>query len=163
MNHASDIVEQLNDNQAIAMIKRLNDRIFSNIDFDKLMKHIGEPKVSNEILALDDDVFDAELNATDSVRVARQILTSLAKDEGTAGLIEDTWKELEKDDSMFIIEAILAVGLVANLTLFMVSTKMELDLGKLKIRKDKVDLDAVKEIMKPVTELAKAASSLSEA
>ena len=81
-------------------------------------------------------------------------MESIAKDDSLSVLITDAWEEVQNDDSMFV-GTIIAIGLIANLTLFMVSSKIDIDLGVVKISKDKVDTEAVKAIMEPITETIK--------
>jgi hypothetical protein len=73
-------------------------------------------------------------------------------------VITDSWEEVQNDDSMFV-GTVIAVGLMVNLTLFMISSNIEIDFGKVKISKGTVDMEAVKAIMEPISKAASLAST----
>ena len=151
MISAQEIVQNLNDNQAVMMANKINDKIFSNVEFDIIERGIKDDNVGKTLLGLSDDQLKIELNANISVDLSREILESMAKDENLSMLITDVWREVQEDDSMFVGTAI-AIGLIANLTLFMISSEFELEIGGVKLRKHTIDTEAVKAIMEPITE-----------
>ena len=148
---AQEIVQNLNDNQAVMMANKINDKIFSNVEFDIIERGIKDDNVGKTLLGLSDDQLKIELNANISVDLSREILESMAKDENLSMLITDVWREVQEHDSMFVGTAI-AIGLIANLTLFMISSEFELEIGGVKLRKHTIDTEAVKAIMEPITE-----------
>jgi hypothetical protein len=158
MTTAQQIVNNLNDNQAIMMVNKIHNRIFSAVDFDTIENNVKGDDDGSTLLGLSDDQLGAELDAGVSVAVARKFLESVAQDEGLSEVITDSWEEVQNDDSMFV-GTVIAVGLMVNLTLFMISSNIEIDLGKVKISKGTVDTEAVKAIMEPISKAASLAST----
>ena len=158
MTTAQEIVQNLNDNQAVMMVNKIHNRIFNAIDFDVIENNIKNHDVGKALLGLSDDQLNIEFDANISVKLSRSFLESIAKDEGLSDVITNAWEEVQNDDSM-IVGTIIALGLIANLTLFMVSSKIEIDFGNVKINKDKVDIEAVKAIMEPISETIKMISA----
>ena len=154
MTTAEDIVQNLNDNQAVLMVNKIHNRIFNAVDFETIENNVKDDDVGKTLLGLNDDQFNFKLDADISIKISRDFLKSIAKDESLSAVITDAWEEVQNDDSM-MVGTIIALGLIANLTLFMVSSKIEIDYGKVKINKDKVDTEAVKAIMEPITETIK--------
>ncbi len=152
MISAEEIVSTLGDNQAVAMAQRIHNRLFSNIDFADLKQNTQNNADAALLLSLTPQQYELKFDATTSTQLVRQFLTTLANDPETAPIIVDIWQEVTDDDSMFV-GTVVAVGLMVNLTLFMISSELEIDLGKVKIRKAKVDTDAVKAVMEPVKSL----------
>jgi hypothetical protein len=85
-----------------------------------------------------------------SVDISRRLLLTLASDPATAPLVEEAWQEVEDDDSLFI-EAIVALGLIANLTLFMATTRVKFKIGKLQIEKGAADVEMIKAALRPLS------------
>ena len=150
MTTTQDIVKNLNDNQAILMVSKIHDRIFSAVDFSTIEDNVRGNDTGNALLGLNDDQLDIGLEAYISVELARKFLESISGDENLSRIVTDAWEQVENDDSMFV-GTVLAVGLMVNLTLFMISSNIEIDLGKLKITKGTVDTEAVKAIMEPIS------------
>lgn len=154
MTSAQNIVNKLDDSQAVMMLKLVHDRIFDAVDFEVIEKGTKGNVIGENLLEVTDLPIDAEFDSATSIKQARVFLNSIAKDDDLSDLITESWQELQKNDQMFV-GATIAVGLMVNLTLFMVSSKIELKIGNLTIKKDKVDTAAVKAIMQPVTEILK--------
>jgi len=152
MTTAQDIVNRLDDSQSIMMAKVIHDRIFSTLDFNAIADNVQGDSTGERLLELDDIPQDAEFNVMESVTVSKRFLSSIASDENLSILISDAWQELKNNDQLFV-GATIAVGLMVNLTLFMVSSKIEFKIGNLKIKKDKVDSEAVKSIMEFLSKL----------
>lgn len=157
MTTAQEIVENLDDNQVVAMVNRIHNRIYGAVDFATIEKSVKDDNLGNTLLELSDDQLKTEMDAGDSVSVARRFLQSLAQDENLSYLVIDAWEEVQNEDSMFV-GTVIAVGLMVNLTLFMISSNIKIDLGKVKIEKNTVDTEAVKAIMEPLSKAADIAS-----
>ncbi len=157
MTTAQQIVSNLDDNQAILMVNKINDRIYAAVDYSTIEQSAKGDDLGNALLEISDDQMNARMDADDSVAVARRFLDSIARDESLSYLVIDAWEEVQNEDSMFV-GTVIAVGLVVNLTLFMISSKIKIDLGNVTIEKDKVDTEAVKAIMEPLSKVADVAA-----
>lgn len=152
MTSAEEIVSTLSDNQAASLAKRIHNRLFSNIHFADIKENTQNDADAALLLSLTPQQYELKFDANTSTQLVRQFLVTMANDPETAPVIVDTWQEVIEDDSMFV-GTVVAVGLMVNLTLFMISSELEVNIGSLKIRKKTVDSDAVKAVMEPVKSL----------
>ncbi|MCZ6565991.1 MAG: hypothetical protein O6852_07655 [Gammaproteobacteria bacterium] len=160
MTTAQDIVINLNDNQAIKMARNIHDRIFSAVDYDTVEKNSRGDDDGKTLLGLSDDQLKTKFDASTSVELSRNILESISNDEGLSAVIADAWEEVQNDDSMAIgIGTVIAVGLMVNLTLFMISSELELNFKNGKLIKHKVDTEAVKAVVELISKTAKIATA----
>lgn len=154
MSNMQDVIKNLNDNQAVMLLNNIHNRIFNAVDFDDLEKNIKDNDVGKILLELSDEQLNVDFDANISVDLTREFLTSIVKDENFSELIKAAWEEVKNDDAM-MVGTIIAVGLMVNLTLFMVSSKFEIDINGMKFSKDKVDTEAVKAIMGAIGKISK--------
>jgi hypothetical protein len=153
MTTAQNIVLDLSDNQAVLMVNKIHDRIFNAVEFGTIESQVKDDDDGKALLELNNEQLLVKLDSEVSVRLARKFLESVAQDENLSAVVIDTWEEIQSDDSLFI-GTVIAVGLMVNLTLFMISSDIQIDLGKVKISKGKVDTEAVKAIMDPISKAA---------
>jgi hypothetical protein len=155
MDKAITLVKGLSDLQTISLLKQLYGDIFKAVPFNEIEAHLPPDMEEIKILfAIDREVKKKNLASSDSVEGAQKILMAFAQDENLAPILMQAWNEIKDDDSLFI-EAIIAVGLLANLTIFIASSDIEFNIGKLKVKKHKTNANVVKEVLKPVIELIK--------
>ena len=155
MKEAIKIVESLSDVQATSLIRQLYRNIYKAVPYQKMLDNlpIGIDHVDT-LKTLDQEVKKKQLNAPDSVTLAKHILRAFASDGQLSPLVLAAWEEIKDDDKLFI-ETIIAVGLVVNVTLFMATSEIEFKDGKFIFKKGKADADILKSIIEPVTELVK--------
>lgn len=153
MDKAITLVKGLSDLQTISLLKQLYGDIFKAVPFNEIEAHLPSDMEEIKILfAIDREVKKKNLASSESVEGAQKILMAFAQDENLAPILMQAWNEIKDDDSLFI-EAIIAVGLLANLTIFIASSDIEFNIGKLKVKKHKTNANVVKEVLKPVIEL----------
>jgi len=158
MTTAQDIVKNLNDNQAVKMASNIHDRIFSAVDYDTVEKNTRGDDDGKTLLGLSDDQLKTKFDASTSVELSRNILESISNDEELSAVIADAWEEVQNDDSLFI-GTVIVVGLMVNLTLFMISSELELNFKNGKLIKHKVDTEAVKAVVELISKTAKIATA----
>ena len=157
MTAAQEIVQNLDDTQVVAMANSIHNRIFSAVDYAEIENSAGKDDVGKSLMGLTDNQLDQPLDTATAVTLSRQFLVIMAADPEMSGIVEEVWAELKNDDNLFV-GAVIAVGLVFNLTLFMVASDIEINVGNTKIHKKPVDTEAVKaiaEIISTVAGLAK--------
>lgn len=152
MTRSQELVGKLEDTQAVDLANIVHNRVFSSLDYEVLEKSASGSEVGRTLLAVPEEQLDAKLDFATSVNFAREFLELLAKDPEMYPLIEDAWAEYQENDDQFVGAAI-AVGLMVNLTLFMVSSEFEFNLGKFKLRKGKVETEKLKAVLEPVAKL----------
>lgn len=155
MLEANQIVDNLSEVQTVKLASHLYQSIYKAVPY----KTVTESLVTNidevaYIRGLDKETKKHRLDSGQSVEAAKLLLSSFANDDTLAPVLINAWEEVKQDDSLFI-EAIIAVGLLANLTLFMASSEIEMEIGGVKIKKGKPSLDVLKAVLEPITELIK--------
>ncbi len=103
---------------------------------------------------LDIDIMKQNIDPEQSVELARKLLTGFALDKDLSNLIIHNWEKIEKDDSL-MIETIITLGILANLTLFMATTELEFEFKGIKIKKKGANAEQIKAVLSPLTELIK--------
>jgi hypothetical protein len=151
---ATEIVNQLSPVQAAAMVKRINREVSKAIPQDALVPAAGNTPGIDEIASLDPETRVINLESAASQELSRGVLHALASDPATAPLIIQAWEAIRDDDSLFI-ETVVALGLIANLTLFVATTDVDLKVGGLTIRKRRPKADIVRAVVEPLVELVK--------
>ncbi len=152
MEDAVDLVRSLSNVQAVSLLKRVNQDLYGALPYAEVER--SAHKEMRAVLAVDSRARKQSMDPESSVETARMLLAALARDPDLAPLVVQSWEAIRKDHTL-LVEAVLAVGLVLNVTLFMSTTEMEFKVGKLKIRKKAADAKILKELMVPVTALVK--------
>lgn len=156
MPNTVQVVSKLSDIQVIKMVKQIEETIADAISPDELEEH-ADPGALKEVKGATAGDAEQLLPPAVSLDVSRRVLLALASDPATAPLVEQAWAVVEEDDSLFI-EAIIALGLIANLTLFMATTKVKFKVGTLEIDKGDANVEMIKAALQPLT-LSQSSSS----
>jgi hypothetical protein len=154
MRQAKKIVESIDDVQAVSLLKKLNRTVFEAVQFDDLKKNIISIDGIDQIGSLTLEQKKTNLDSDQSGMLTRNILTAFANDSQLAPLLVQCWEEIENDDAMFV-EAVIALGLVANLTLFLATTNLKVKFKNVDIEKKAADPDIIREVLTPITEFVK--------
>ncbi len=158
MQAAQDIIASLSDVEATTLINELYQKVYTAVPFEAMRQGLVSGQAEVETLkSLDPKISQKTFTAQESVLLCRHLLTSFAQDDQLAPLLVNTWEEIKTDDKM-MVETILAVGLVVNVTLFMATSEIEYRDGKLTFIKSKADAGQLKAILSPVTEMVKTMS-----
>jgi hypothetical protein len=152
MQDAVELVRSLSNVQAVALLQRLNKDLYGAVQYSEV-EQCAQPEALTS-LAVDGRARKQTMDAENSAAAARMLLTVMARDPGLAPVVVQAWDAVRKDHTL-MVETVLAVGLVLNLTLFMSTTEMEFKVGKLKVKKKAADAKLLKELLVPVTELIK--------
>jgi len=151
MQTAVEIVQTLDSVQAVSLLKRLNQIIFGAVTYQEIQDHL--PAGIDELKLLENLDVQAKkqyLDPKTSVELSRQLLMEFARDEALAPVVIKAWDDIREDDSLFI-ETIIALGLIANLTLFMATTDLEFTVGQLRIKKPPAPPALVKAVLNPLS------------
>ena len=154
MQDTVTLVNNLSDVQAVNLLKQLNQTVYKNIPYNKVVAQLPDQEDVTFIRDLDIESKKQPLDEAASIEATRHVLMSFAQDKQIAPLLETAWEKIKDDDSL-LIDVIVAVGLLANLTLFMATTEIEFKVGGLTIKKGTASEGAIKAILSPVSELIK--------
>lgn len=159
MHDAEQVVGRLTDVQAISLAKRLNTAIYSAVPAAVVNEHVSREIDDVDVLiALGPDARKQSLDPAQSIKMTRELLAAFARDPKLAPLLMHEWDALSSDDSLFTPDTFVYLGLVVNLALLLATTELEYKKGAFKLVKRTADAKIVRELMKPLVELAKKAT-----
>lgn len=155
MQKAIAIVEKLSDVQTVSLLKQIELMLSKAIPPGAVEAHLPEDLEGVSLLRkLSPATKASKADPTVSVTIAKGMLRAMAADDNLAPLVVRAWDEVKSDDSLFVGAAI-AVGLMANLALFLVTTELEFEVKNLKIKKGKASAEVIREVLRPLTEFVK--------
>lgn len=137
------------------MLKKLNQILHSSVPPQKISDNLDmtiEEVAYLKTMKL--EIKKKHLSPQESIQMTMHVLRTIALDDTLAPVILQAWDEIKDDDGLFI-EAIIAVGLIVNLTLFMATSDIEFKAGGLSIRKGRADAQTIKTLVEPITEMVK--------
>lgn len=152
-----EMVNQLSDSQVIGVTKALFRRVYAEIPYDDVrIKAQGQAPL-HSLLALGEDNLRKEMAAEDSTYIGRLVLSQYAVDDAFGPLVRESIEKVKKSDDL-VVDIILAVGLVVNLTLLITTTKVDVSKGPdgkihWRVRKSEASPELVKAVVKPVAEM----------
>ena len=154
MKKALDIVQDIDDVQAVMMLKQIYQDIFTVIPLKEIKQNVEYQGSVSMLKDLDIDIMKQNIDPEQSVELTRKVLKGFALDKDLSNLVIHNWEKIEKDDSL-MIETIITLGLLANLTLFMATTELEFEFKGIKIKKKGANAKQIKAVLSPLTELIK--------
>jgi hypothetical protein len=128
MPNTIELVQGFSDSQVVEVMKELFNTVYTNVPYEQVMNNSKGVADVGQLVSLDEDTMQQELSATDSTRFGRLVLDEYARDPQLAVLIEQAWEKVQSSDDL-IVDPLLALGLVVNLTLFMATTEVTLERG----------------------------------
>jgi hypothetical protein len=157
-----EVVRRLSDDQVAQVVRALFNQVYTKIPFDQVRANCASAPAVASLADLGAGVLGRKLEAADSVRLGRVLLEQFAGDPNLAPFVDEAWSEVGNSDDL-VVETLLALGLVVNLTLLIVTTKVTVERdqkGRLtwRIEKRTADAKLVKSIVGPLTKLAGTAS-----
>jgi hypothetical protein len=154
MQKAFEIIQNLDDVQSVKMLKQIYKDIFKAIPFDEVKRSAGDNESVSLLCNLDTDMMRHNFEPEQSVDLTKNMLLAFAEDENLFWLVINAWEKIENDDSL-MIETIITLGLIANLTLFMATTEAEFEIKGVKIKKGIANAEQIKAVLSPLVELIK--------
>ena len=149
-------IETLSEKQVIEVLNEIYAKLFSEIDYHAVSA-CGKQASESDIVFfanLSDDKKRHETKSSDVSSIARSLLLNMADNHEYALLIETTIDEVESSAHLSVVGAIIAVGLLVNLTLLVATTEIKYDNGKITLVKHRASTDLVKTVLEPVKVLA---------
>ena len=161
MSEVMEMVNKLSDSESVMAAQELFDTVFTEIDYDAMVKNSTEFPELQDILKIDDSKLESDLSASESIQLSRIVLQNFAANPGLAPAVTDACEKVKKQDDLFV-GAILAFGLVVNLTLLIASTSVSIEKGPdgviWKIEKAKSTQEVIKATIESITKFATSGS-----
>jgi hypothetical protein len=118
-----ELVRSMSDTAVVEVVKELFEIVYSEVSYDDVKDTSASVPKLKPLASLDEDALQSDLTAAESAKLSRALLEQFAADPNLSPLIEQAWNRVLRSDNM-IVEVIVAVGLIANLTLFVATTGM---------------------------------------
>ncbi len=147
--NAIDIVDHLSDVQAVSLIKHIGRNLTGKENMEKVrIVEFGDADLES-LKTLTLEMKKENLDSESSKASARLILRAMAESPELSPVVIDSWEEIKNDDKL-VVETIIALGLIANLTILLSTTKVKLKYKGLEIDKGEASVPLIRAILNPI-------------
>lgn len=158
MQTTLEMVNQLSDSQVIGATKVLFSRVYTEIPYEEVLTNAQGQGPLIPLLSIGENALRKDLTTEDSTRIGRLVLSQYAVDDAFGPLVREAIEKVQTSDDL-VVDIILAVGLVVNLTLLMATTKVDISKGpdgkiNWRIIKSEASPELVEAVVKPVADMA---------
>ena len=152
-------VEGLSDSQLVEVLNEVHAKVFSAIDYQDVANNafVTEQEDIQYLANLDAEKKGAQKELDEAGETARTLLLYMAQDDEYAKVIDDAITEVASSEHLSVVGAIVAVGLLVNLTILVSTTEIKYIDGKITVVKGVAPTDLVKTILAPVKALVERA------
>ncbi len=162
MQNTLKLVHDLSDSQVVEVVKELFNIVYTHVPYKQIKDNSEAVAEVAQLASLDAEVMKHELSAVDSARFGRLVLEQYARDPELAPFVEQAWDKIQGSDNL-IIDVILALGLVVNLTLLVATTKVQVQKGtdgktSWTFGKKEAEEGLVRAVVNPLVKVAKSTS-----
>ncbi len=158
-SHVINQIRELDDANTIKFFDYFNQKMLNGVDdLDRLVEEIPStirsmPEFSQiDRLSMEEE--EVELDTTESVAIARNVLETLAQEPSLSPILEKTLdlykQEMEQGQSNPIISASLA----ASMILVIATTEISIKIGDVKFVKYAATPELIRETLKPLVNLS---------
>ena len=158
MDESLEMVNKLSDTETVMAAKEFYETAFDKIDFKDVKENSAGFSDLQDLLNIDKSKRKVQMSPSDTIELSRMILQIFAADTGYAPAIKEICENVKNRDDL-LIGAVVAVGLIVNLTLLLASTSIIIEKdseGKVtwKIEKSKSPIEAVKAAIGAISKVA---------
>jgi hypothetical protein len=125
MQDALAIVNDLSDSQIVELTKQLFKTVYSHAPYKQVRQNWESVPDVAPLAELSSDDLKRELSPPDSAQLSRLMLEQFAKDPEFSPLLLQAWEAVRSSDHL-IVDAILSLGVIVNLTLLVATTKLDI-------------------------------------
>ena len=125
MQDALALVNSLSDSQIVELTKELFKTVYSHLPFKQVKQNWESVPDVARLAELNSDDLKRELAPADSAQISRLLLEQFAKDPEFSPAVLQSW-EAVRDSDHLILDAIISLGLIVNLTLLVATTKLDM-------------------------------------
>jgi hypothetical protein len=118
-------LNDLSDSQIVELTKQLFKTVFSHVAYKQVRQNWESVPDVTPLAELSSDDLKRELSAPDSAQISRLLLEQLAKDPEFSPVVLQSWEAVRNSDHL-ILDAIISLGLIVNLTLLVATTKLDM-------------------------------------
>ena len=159
MEATSQRIETIPPEQVGSVVELAFKKIFEHVPIEQVRENAGSMAEVSILAGLEPDTLRQDLGEEESAQFGRVILEHLARNPALSPLVDEAISEV-RDSDLLVVETLLAVGFVVNLTLLVATTEIEIETGsdgktRWKFRKGVASTDLVKSLVDPLTKFLK--------
>lgn len=125
MQDALALVNSLSDSQIVELTKELFKTVYSHLPYKEVKQNWESVPEVARLAELNSDDLKRELPPADSAQISRLLLEQLAKDPEFSPVVLQSWEAVRNSDNL-ILDAMVSLGLIVNLTLLVATTKLNM-------------------------------------
>jgi hypothetical protein len=149
-----DRLRQLSDSEIVAVAREFFDRVFAAVPFDQVQANFDADPAVAGLATLDAAALRRELPADESKRLSCAVLEAAARDPALEPLVRESIELVQRSDQL-VVEVILSLGLLVNLTLLLATTRLRVHKGGdgriiWDVSKDTATPELMKTVVEPV-------------
>lgn len=124
MQSTLELIDSLSDSEVVRVAKELFGVVYTQVPYSHVRDNSpGVPEI-DLLSSLNRETMKQELSPMDSARFGRLLLEQFARDPGLAPLVQQACEKVHASDNL-ILDLVLTVGVIANLTLLVATTKVK--------------------------------------
>ena len=156
MKEIIEKIDGLSDEQVVEVLTEVHANLFSKIDYKDVVNNaIASDQEDIRYLAgLDAETKGMQKDIAEAGEAARNLLIYMARDDEYAKVVDDAITEISSSDHLSVVGVIVAIGLLANLTILVSTTRIKYIDGKITVIKGVAPTNLIKTILEPVKVLA---------
>jgi len=125
MQDALALVNSLSDSQVVELTKELFKTVYTHLPYKEVKQNWESVPDVAHLAELNSDDLRRELSPDDSAQLSRLLLEQFAKDPEFSPVVLQSWETVRHSDHL-ILETIIALGFIVNLTLLVATTKLDM-------------------------------------
>lgn len=125
MQDALALVNSLSDSQIVELTKELFKTVYGHLPYKEVKQNWESVPDVARLAELNSDDLKRELPPADSAQISRLLVEQFAKDPEFSPVVLQSWEAVRNSDHL-ILDAIITLGLIVNLTLLVATTKLEM-------------------------------------
>jgi hypothetical protein len=125
MQDALALVNSLSDSQIVELTKELFKTVYSHLPYKQVKQNWESVPDVARLAELNSDDLKRELPPADSAQISRLLLEQFAKDPECSPVVLQSWEAVRNSDHL-ILDAVISLGLIVNLTLLVATTKLDM-------------------------------------
>jgi hypothetical protein len=146
-----DRIQAMDDFEVVRFMNHFGNALLNNteLSYEEALANVPEETRSLPAFAQIENITpekeESYLSTDDSAKLSRHLLLAMSQDPSMAPMLESELNTFRDDKLM--VEVILAVGFVINLTLIVATTEVTVSNGKVTVKKRGAPVEMLKEVV----------------
>ena len=159
MEAISQRIQTIPPEQVGGVVELAFQKIFEHVPINQVRENADSMAEVSILARLESDTLKRDFEQEEGAHFGRVVLEYLAGEPALSPLVDEAITEVQ-DSDLLVVETLLAVGFVVNLTLLVATTEIEVETGsdgktRWKFRKGVASTELVKSLVDPLTKFLK--------